>query len=73
MTRPIDTVLDRLAQYKLRTNGRDRWRACCPAHGGKNPSALSVGIGAGLVFLGITVLGPILVGPFVGVIGWRLR
>lgn len=46
MTRPIDTVLDRLAQYKLHANGRDRWRACCPAHRGTNPSALSVGIGA---------------------------
>ena len=39
--------------------------------GGDN-ALLSVGIGAGLVFLGITVLGPILVGPFVGVIGWPI-
>lgn len=45
MTRPIDIVLNRLEQFKLRENGRDRWRACCPAHGGSNPSALSVGIG----------------------------
>lgn len=45
MSRPIDTVLDRLAQYHLRANGRDRWRACCPAHRGANPSAMSVGIG----------------------------
>lgn len=44
--RPIDLVLSRLEPYRLRENGRDRWRACCPAHGGKNPSALSVGIGA---------------------------
>lgn len=44
MSAPIDTVLSRLAPFKLRENGRDRWRACCPSHGGKNPSALSVGI-----------------------------
>lgn len=44
--RAIDTVLDRLAPYKLRENGCDRWRACCPAHGGRNPSALSIGVGA---------------------------
>ena len=42
---PIDLVLSRLDGHKLRENGRDRWRACCPAHGGSNPSALSVGIG----------------------------
>jgi hypothetical protein len=45
MSAPIDLVLSRLAPFKLRENGRDRWRACCPAHGGSNPSALSVGIG----------------------------
>jgi hypothetical protein len=43
--RPIDIVLGRLDGYKLRENGRDRWRACCPAHGGNNPSALSIGVG----------------------------
>lgn len=49
---PIDLVLSRLAPFKLRENGDGRWRACCPAHGGKNPSALSVGIGnAGAVLL----------------------
>ena len=32
--------------YGLRPTGPDRWRACCPAHGGSNPSALSVGSGA---------------------------
>lgn len=42
---PIDFVLLRLEGYKLRENGRDRWRACCPAHGGKNPSVLSIGVG----------------------------
>ena len=42
---PIDLVLDRLASFGLRPSGNDRWRACCPAHGGKNRSALSVGIG----------------------------
>lgn len=45
MSRPIDLVLARLDGFKLRENGRDRWRACCPAHGGKNPSALSIGLG----------------------------
>ncbi len=45
MSRPIDAVLSRLEQFKLRENGRDRWRACCPAHGGSNASALSIGIG----------------------------
>lgn len=42
---PIDIALDRLAGYRLRPNGADRWRACCPAHSGSNPSALSVGLG----------------------------
>ena len=42
--RPIEAVLDRLAQYNVRSNGRDRWRACCPGHGGTNRSALSIGI-----------------------------
>jgi hypothetical protein len=41
----IDTVLDRLGPYKLRENGRDRWRAACPACGATNPSTLSIGIG----------------------------
>ncbi len=45
MSQPIDLVLSRLEGYKLKPNGRDRWRACCPAHGGSNPSALSIGIG----------------------------
>lgn len=46
MSRPIDIVLDRLASFGVKPSGRDRWRACCPAHGGKNRSALSVGVGA---------------------------
>jgi hypothetical protein len=46
MAGPIDLVLDRLGPFKLRENGRDRWRACCPAHGGKNATALSIGVGA---------------------------
>lgn len=46
MSRPIEAVLSRLEHYRLRENGRDRWRACCPAHGGKNPSALSIGVGS---------------------------
>lgn len=46
MSRPIDRVLSCLEGHRLRENGRDRWRACCPAHGGGNPSALSIGVGA---------------------------
>lgn len=45
MSTPVDMVLSRLAPFKLRENGADRWRACCPAHGGSNPSALSIGLG----------------------------
>jgi hypothetical protein len=45
VSRPIDLVLSRLEQFKLRANGADRWRSCCPSHGGSNPSALSVGLG----------------------------
>ncbi|HEY6356040.1 MAG TPA: hypothetical protein VIY30_16265, partial [Burkholderiaceae bacterium] len=43
--RPIEIVLARLEPYRLRSNGPDRWRARCPAHGGSNPSTLSIGIG----------------------------
>jgi hypothetical protein len=45
MTAPIDIVLGRLDRFKLRPNGAGRWRACCPAHGGNNPTALSIGEG----------------------------
>jgi hypothetical protein len=45
VTQPIDLVLQRLDGSKVRESGRDRWRACCPAHGGSNSSALSIGIG----------------------------
>lgn len=49
---PISLVLSRLDGYKLRENGRDRWRACCPGHAGTNPSALSIGVGDnGMVLL----------------------
>lgn len=41
----IDQVLSRLDVFKLRESGENRWRACCPAHGGSNPSVLSVGVG----------------------------
>jgi hypothetical protein len=47
MSAPIDLVLARLEGYKLRANGGHRWRSCCPAHGGSNPSALSIGEGEG--------------------------
>lgn len=46
MPGPIETVIDRLAAHHLRPAGRNRWRARCPAHGGKNRSTLSIGIGA---------------------------
>jgi hypothetical protein len=45
MSAPIDIVLGRLDRFKLRPNGAGRWRACCPAHGGNNPTALSIGEG----------------------------
>lgn len=45
MSTALDAVLDRLGPYQLRPNGKNRWRARCPAHGGSNPSTLSVGIG----------------------------
>ena len=40
---PVDLVLSRLENPREVAPGR--WRACCPAHGGSNPSALSVGEG----------------------------
>ena len=40
MTSPIDTVLGRLD--KVRQSGRGRWRAACPACGGKNATKLSI-------------------------------
>lgn len=27
---------------KVRQTGRDSWRACCPGHGGTNPTALTI-------------------------------
>ncbi len=42
---PIDLVLSRLEGFRLRENGRNRWRACCPAHRSSNPSTLSIGVG----------------------------
>lgn len=32
----IDELLDKLE--KVRSTGRDKWVACCPVHGDKNPS-----------------------------------
>ena len=32
----IDEILDKLE--KVRPTGRDKWVACCPVHGDKNPS-----------------------------------
>lgn len=40
---PIDTVLDRLAGYRLRENATGRWRAVCPVCGERNASTLSIG------------------------------
>ena len=42
---PIDLLLARLQPYRLRETAPGRWRACCPAHEGTNPQALSVAIG----------------------------
>ncbi len=36
MSNPIERLLGRLE--KVRANGRDRWMACCPAHGDGSPS-----------------------------------
>ena len=36
MDSPIERLLARLE--KVRANGRDRWMACCPAHGDSSPS-----------------------------------
>lgn len=33
---PIDSVLNRLD--KVKSNGKGRWKACCPAHDDKSPS-----------------------------------
>lgn len=44
MSAPIKLVLSRLEPHRLRPTGRDRWRACCPAHQGTNASTLSVGV-----------------------------
>jgi len=44
MTAPIDILLARLDDP--RPTGPDRWRCACPAHGGANPSTLSIGVGA---------------------------
>jgi hypothetical protein len=36
----INTLLERLS--KVRSTGRNTWRACCPAHDGTNPTALNI-------------------------------
>jgi putative DNA primase/helicase len=43
--RPIELILDRLAAYKVRGTGPNRWRAICPVCGEKNASTLSIGVG----------------------------
>jgi hypothetical protein len=42
---PIDRVLQALEPYDVHPSGRDRWRARCPGHNGKNRTVLTVGIG----------------------------
>ena len=45
----IHMILERI---DAKPNGRDRWRAACPACGGRNRSTLSIGVGdAGVVLL----------------------
>lgn len=52
MSRPLDVVLERLANYRLRENAPGRWRAVCPCCGEHNPNTLSVGEGdSGAVLL----------------------
>ena len=46
MSRPVDTLLDRLAAHKLRSNGNDRWRAVCPVCGETNANTLAIGVGS---------------------------
>lgn len=36
----INTLLERLS--KVRSTGKNTWRACCPAHSGTNPTALTI-------------------------------
>lgn len=36
----INQLIERLT--KVRPSGRNAWRACCPAHSGTNPTALSI-------------------------------
>ena len=36
----LDVFLSRLTQCK--PSGKNRWRACCPAHGGSNRNALAI-------------------------------
>jgi hypothetical protein len=36
----INPILERL--NKVRPSGNNSWRACCPAHDGNNPSALTI-------------------------------
>lgn len=38
----VEELLNRLE--KVKPNGRNKWMACCPAHGDKSPS-LSIGVG----------------------------
>lgn len=45
----LEKVLSRLD--KVKTNGPDKWKACCPAHADKNPSLSIKEIGDGTVLL----------------------
>lgn len=39
-----ETVIGALQPYKIRPNGRDRYRAICPVCGERNPNTLSIGV-----------------------------
>ncbi|MBA3597831.1 MAG: hypothetical protein H0W40_10715 [Methylibium sp.] len=41
-----ETIINALQPYKIRPNGRDRYRAICPCCGERNPNTLSVGVTA---------------------------
>lgn len=54
----LQTLLDALSVYKLRSTGPDRYRAVCPVCGERSPNTLSVGVTAdGAVLLKCFKLG----------------
>lgn len=53
-----EAIISALQPYKVRPNGRDRYRAICPVCGERNPNTLSIGVtGEGAVLLKCFKLG----------------